>query len=97
MFSAFIRRIVFCLLLAAIPVQGMAAAAMLYCCDREGNADTSQVQDDSVHQVHEAAATDQADLSQVQGAFGVASFRHEGTRGGRPAVGEREYLKGPGL
>ena len=61
MFSAFIRRIVFCLLLAAIPVQGMAAAAMLYCCDREGNADTSQVQGDSVHQVHEAAATDQAD------------------------------------
>ena len=82
--SAFLRRLILCLLLAAIPVQGIAAAAMLYCCDGTANAETSQVQDASEHPVHPTDAAADVHEARDAGAHHAAHADSSAANAGSP-------------
>ena len=76
--SAFLRRLILCLLLAAIPVQGIAAAAMLYCCDRAGAGDATLAADAPEHHEHATTGNGVPD----EHAHHDAHADHGGTSGG---------------
>lgn len=89
MVSVVIRRVILCLLLAAIPVQGMASAAMLFCCDSADAGEAVFEQDASDHHAH--AATDEG--APDEHSPHAAHAGHEGAHGGAGHDGHATYAK----
>ena len=80
MVRAFLRRLMLCLLLAAVPVQGMASAAMLFCCGSAGAA--MLVQDQSDPHAHAAIDDGGAGEDPRHVAHAGHEAHHEGSHGG---------------